>query len=332
MDPYIPLFTSVKTMTTVFLNTFRVKRHLHFKTTLVENRRKYSSGKWNFHTTEPESHLLLPPRPSRTKSLAGTVQFHSSYLFLHDVEDPNNWLRVFNSPLFSRLKERLGKRNVLVNICQSKPYYGGTLWTKGKHQDSLHEGFFFPVISSDEAVSVLEGHLDKLTDEEDDDDSNAVAVAEMAAVESRIAKELASAGPYFYICCHGHRDCRCGIRGGDLANALTDELESRNMLTDEQGRHRLGRVGHVGGHKNAPNLIIFPHGDWYGNLEPSDLPNLVNHYIQSSPLLSLSELLLHGPNRYQWRGCMGMTKQEQLDAFQKSQQQQAGSNDDPMLT
>lgn len=131
-------------------------------------------------------------------------------------------------------------------------------------------------------------------------------------VESRTRHK----GPYFYICCHARRDCRCGIRGGDLADALESELTKRNMLLDDLGRPRLARVGHVGGHRNAPNLIVFPYGDWYGNLHANDLPGLVNHYVQSLEVigtsppetsLSISDL----PNKFQWRGRMGMTKEAQ---------------------
>ena len=67
--------------------------------------------------------------------------------------------------------------------------------------------------------------------------------------------------------------------------------------------------------RNAPNLLIFPHGDWYGNLESSDLPGLIDHYVRSLEEIPIHPSILNGPNRPQWRGRLGMTQKEQSDAF-----------------
>jgi hypothetical protein len=67
--------------------------------------------------------------------------------------------------------------------------------------------------------------------------------------------------------------------------------------------------------RNAPNLLIFPHGDWYGNLESKDLPKLIDHYIRSLEDIPTSPSLLNGPNRFQWRGRLGMTQKDQRDVF-----------------
>ena len=62
-------------------------------------------------------------------------------------------------------------------------------------------------------------------------------------------EDMAASGPYFYICTHMNRDCRCGVRGGQLVSDLRKELEIRGMLLDHQGKPRVAEVGHVGGHK-----------------------------------------------------------------------------------
>ncbi|QRW20866.1 sucrase/ferredoxin-like domain-containing protein [Rhizoctonia solani] len=96
-----------------------------------------------------------------------------------------------------------------------------------------------------------------------------------------------------YVCTHGARDCRCGDIGGEIAYAL------RAMKRPDV---RVFDIGHVGGHKWAGNVIVFPSGDWYGNLRPEDLPQLVDH--------------ITGPDRVEpwwahWRGRMGLTKDMQ---------------------
>jgi len=63
--------------------------------------------------------------------------------------------------------------------------------------------------------------------------------------------------------------------------------------------------------------LVFPYGDWYGSLEATDLPGLIDYYEKALRENNTTPLsLLSGPNRLQWRGRMGMTKEEQLQAFQ----------------
>lgn len=241
-----------------------------------------------FYTTysdSRESHL--PQRPPRTQPLAGTVPYHVSYLFLHTHQAPENWPKTFTFPLYLQLKENLvAKHNVLVNVCwtptsptrpslDSPPFsrrpvdppidhefdvHSGTLWMKGtvsgdnlqylRSQD-ICTRVNLPIITPDTILSIFDGdndhynnmmHLGPGVDLKLADHGTRSA---FYSVESR-NRHL---GPYFYICCHARRDCRCGIRGGDLADALASELTKRNMLLDDQGRPRLARVGHVGGHK-----------------------------------------------------------------------------------
>lgn len=62
-------------------------------------------------------------------------------------------------------------------------------------------------------------------------------------------EDVASSGPYFYICTHMSRDCRCGVRGVELVVDLRRELSDRGMLLDHDGKSRVAELGHVGGHK-----------------------------------------------------------------------------------
>lgn len=62
-----------------------------------------------------------------------------------------------------------------------------------------------------------------------------------------------AAGPLFLVCTHGRRDVCCARLGGPLARALA-------------GQHpgQVWETTHVGGHRYAANLVILPHGLYYG--------------------------------------------------------------------
>lgn len=61
------------------------------------------------------------------------------------------------------------------------------------------------------------------------------------------------AGPLFLVCTHGRRDVCCARFGGPLARTLA-------------GQHpgQVWESTHVGGHRYAANLVILPHGLYYG--------------------------------------------------------------------
>ncbi|MBO0819961.1 MAG: hypothetical protein J2P26_03830 [Nocardiopsaceae bacterium] len=61
----------------------------------------------------------------------------------------------------------------------------------------------------------------------------------------------------YLVCTHGRRDRCCARLGGPLARALAPDY-----------RDELWETTHVGGHKFAANLVLLPHGRYYG---PCDL-------------------------------------------------------------
>ncbi|KAF8587614.1 hypothetical protein K439DRAFT_1630500 [Ramaria rubella] len=258
----------------------------------------------HYHSTN----AVLPARPPRSVSLAGTVPHHSSYLLIYARDPPSTWPPVFTTPLYKDLHKRMKEIDGLVNFCwlgkppnaalredQSQEAYNATLWKKSDSQ-VISFRVDIPFLSTKNVALVMEQVLRRDRDMESEETA-------------------ASSGPYFYICTHGKRDCRCGIRGSELFQALQKELDWRGMLFDQTGRPRVCEVAHVSGHKNAPNLLVFPFGDWYGNVDSTDLTGLIDHYVSRLEERPIPPSLLDGPNRFQWRGRMGMTRKEQGDAF-----------------
>lgn len=65
-------------------------------------------------------------------------------------------------------------------------------------------------------------------------------------------------GPVYLVCAHGRRNKCCARYGGPLARTLAGQYPGRVWETT-----------HLGGHKFAANMVILPHGLYYG---PVDVP------------------------------------------------------------
>lgn len=87
------------------------------------------------------------------------------------------------------------------------------------------------------------------------DQLSAGALGELAA--GRAPDFGAPAGePQFLVCTHGRRDMCCARFGVPLARALAPRYPRRVWETT-----------HVGGHRYAANLVILPHGLYYGPVD-----------------------------------------------------------------
>ena len=87
-------------------------------------------------------------------------------------------------------------------------------------------------------------------------DSGALDLVGIA--EGIAPQEAASAGPLYLVCAHARRDRCCGRFGAPLARELAARYPDRVWETT-----------HLGGHKHAANMVLLPHGLYYG---PVDLP------------------------------------------------------------
>lgn len=72
------------------------------------------------------------------------------------------------------------------------------------------------------------------------------------------------------VCTHGRRDLCCAEFGVKLIRAL--------LQTDPSWRAGLWESSHQGGHRFAPNLALFPHGLFYGEVDPAGAPRILESY------------------------------------------------------
>lgn len=120
---------------------------------------------------------------------------------------------------------------------------------------------------------------------------------------------------HLYVCTHMARDCRCGNTGSAVASALRTELRRRRDLDhrDPSTRVQLAETAHVGGHKYAGNVLIYPHGEWLGLVRPEDVPDILETVISkpARPFNFDDEPIC--PSH--WRGRMGLSKEAQVELF-----------------
>jgi hypothetical protein len=80
-----------------------------------------------------------------------------------------------------------------------------------------------------------------------------------------LAGSGAVAEPLFLVCTHGKRDRCCALNGRPLYDALRDGTDPG----------RVWQSTHVGGDRFAGNVVVLPHGLYYGRVAPADVGRLL---------------------------------------------------------
>ncbi|HWM96277.1 MAG TPA: sucrase ferredoxin, partial [Streptosporangiaceae bacterium] len=95
--------------------------------------------------------------------------------------------------------------------------------------------------------------------------------------------------PLYLVCTHGKRNVCCARLGGPLAQALANRHPGPVWETT-----------HVGGHRFAANLVILPHGLYYGPVGVGPAGAAIDAYLRGSVL----------PDRYRGRAGQPRAVQE----------------------
>jgi hypothetical protein len=87
----------------------------------------------------------------------------------------------------------------------------------------------------------------------------------VAALAGDGAPGVPVAGPLLIVCTHGKRDRCCARHGRPLYDALRREADPE----------RVWQSTHVGGDRFAGNVVLLPHGLYYGRVGPGDVGGLL---------------------------------------------------------
>ncbi|KAJ3532240.1 hypothetical protein NMY22_g7823 [Coprinellus aureogranulatus] len=271
-----------------------------------------------------------PPKPPPEKeeslselqaSLAGTVQAHRCLVLLNSSLPITEFPSRYSTKLQRELQLRLIRLGGLVNFAwfgepeRGEAAAGAEEVVSGVAYTPTGGRLVLPHISHSNVDTVLE----QLT----------------AHMEATSLRPETHDHIDILVCTHGARDCRCGERGGKVYQALREEVTK--MRLEEQGlpKVRIGEVAHVGGHKYAANVLIYPHGEWLGLIKPEDVPTILRKVVPSSSSSKRESIRPLGRNDpliipERWRGRMGPGKDEQLEMIQASKKN--GASDQQVLT
>ncbi len=102
-------------------------------------------------------------------------------------------------------------------------------------------------------------------------------------------------GTHILVCNHGARDERCGACGPLVAEAFEEAIGAGGY----QDVH-VHRSSHVGGHRFAGNVLVYPGGAWYGYVRPPDVDKVLEAHVDGDGRWEAhyrGEMLGPNPNR-----------------------------------
>jgi len=98
------------------------------------------------------------------------------------------------------------------------------------------------------------------------------------------------------VCTHGTRDKRCGRAGPAILEQIQTVVDKRNL----HDKIKVLGSSHLGGHKYAGVITIYPIGDWYGYVNARNVEPIIDSYLKKHRLY---------PDM--WRGRLGLDKDQQ---------------------
>ncbi|CCF48320.1 uncharacterized protein UHO2_05320 [Ustilago hordei] len=291
-----------------------------------------------------DEHGQIPSAPYSTLPLAGTSPSYQVHLIVHpyDTARPaDTWPSHLESvsPFISELKSRTGKGGSLEGYGIS--FSSGDARAISPSPDATEQKAWDPTTSrimravpnsvAEEEKFVVHAYTTNGT-------MAKIAPLSLRTLDSdlplreRIDAALSTAAPqtgrvqasdetHVYVCTHGSLDCRCGLAGSAFLQSLQQQVRAHQANLIKAGKEtpkkvKVMAVSHVGGHAWAANALVYPHGDWYGNLRTTDSKLVLRAALAPASsvhdLEDLRERLVHWPR---WRGRLGLSKAAQRDHY-----------------
>lgn len=84
------------------------------------------------------------------------------------------------------------------------------------------------------------------------------------------------------VCVHASRDNRCGRAGPQIIEEFNIQIGLRSI---PKGDIEVTGSSHIGGHKYAGVLVVYPKGDWYGLISKRNVGELLDNIINDTKYL-----------------------------------------------
>mmetsp|Transcript_8836 Transcript_8836/g.10994 ORF Transcript_8836/g.10994 Transcript_8836/m.10994 type:complete len:327 (-) Transcript_8836:137-1117(-) len=78
------------------------------------------------------------------------------------------------------------------------------------------------------------------------------------------------------VCTHAQRDRRCGRAGPQIIDKFLAVLKEKGI---DENEVCVRASSHIGGHTYAGTLIVYPEGDWYGQISKRNAEELIIKYL-----------------------------------------------------
>lgn len=193
---------------------------------------------------------------SDTGDLKNSVKFYQRHIFVNTGNRPWHSRVEDSDEIVARLVQALGRSPRVLPATKITAY-------RTPEQDDLGEFLVFP------------DRLRYAPSRQRTEDRIIEKLAGYETTDQLGAEKLD--GLFFFVCVHGERDPRCGRCGPSILHALQDHL-SRQSLTK---RWHVYPCSHVGGHRYAGNLLVYPGGYWYGYVTPQAVEEIVHCTLEN---------------------------------------------------
>lgn len=221
----------------------------------------------------------MEPAQPQTEPLPGTVKLYQRHLIVC-TRHPNWAARIeqgggFLQILAEAVHDRMAQIDDQVKITACVEASSGT---KGYDILAFPEGVRYVGVEEASIPALVEDHL----------------------VENRLSDRISHrplSGYHIFVCIHEQRDERCGVCGPPLIAQFNAALAGCGL----NDKVTVRGISHIGGHRFAGNVLIYPGGDWYGRVTPADVARILDqHVINGQPVGDL------------WRGRMGLSPETQI--------------------
>lgn len=231
---------------------------------------------------------------SLISKMAGSVKAHSLHILIASGSDPNKWPEEVTNVdgsyaqtldrALKASKSSLSKVRLSLSDAPSLDAHGqlSSEYTPEELDDPQQpfDLLIFPTqirvtaVRKDQINEFVEA-LGKWLQELKATSSSSSSSSATAASVAFPLPNVPLPGTSFLICSHKLRDKRCGVTGPILVEEIDKTIANSYPSSALPSPIHTFKVSHIGGHKYAGNVIVYPSGIWYGRVLPCHVPHLI---------------------------------------------------------